>query len=89
MFNCACYLSLLFEKVQAIPTPGPGRDELILTLPGRAIAQLRKAKEAGKEDLLLMLADTDFDPIRSREEFQAFRRELEALKPPAKTPSRR
>jgi serine/threonine-protein kinase len=75
-FNCACYLSLLFKDVQGAAKPGPDRDALTRTLPGRALAQLRKAREAGMRDVGVMLGDADFDPIRTREEFQALCREV-------------
>jgi serine/threonine-protein kinase len=75
-FNCACYLSLLFGEAQKMPRASAERDALVRALPERAIAQLRKAKAAGIRDLALILDDPDFDPIRTREEFQAFRKEL-------------
>jgi serine/threonine-protein kinase len=83
-FNAACYLSLLFKDVQDSAKPGAERDELTRTLVGRALAQIRKAREAGMVGVGTMLVDPDFDPIRDREEFQALRRELDAAKPPEK-----
>jgi serine/threonine-protein kinase len=83
-FNAACYLSLLFKDVQDSAKPGAERDELTRTLVGRAIAQLRKAKETGLEGVGVLLVDSDFDPIRGREEFRAFRREVAPAKPPEK-----
>jgi tetratricopeptide (TPR) repeat protein len=83
-YNAACYLSLLFKEVQDAPTPGPDRDALRRTLVDRAIAQLRKAKEAGLQGLGPLLDDPDFDPIRAREEFQALRPERGPANPPEK-----
>jgi serine/threonine-protein kinase len=80
-FNAACYLALLFKDVQDSAKPGAERDALINTLVNRSIAQLRKAKAAGLQGVGAMLDDTDFDPIRTREEFQAFRREVSPPKP--------
>jgi serine/threonine-protein kinase len=83
-FNAACYLSLLLKDVQDSAKPGAERDALIGTLVGRALAQLRKAREAGLQGVGAMLDDIDFDPIRAREEFQAFRREVRPANPPEK-----
>jgi tetratricopeptide (TPR) repeat protein len=82
-FNAGCYLSLLLRDVQDAP-PGPDRDALTRTLGERAVAQLRKAKEAGLKDMGPQLEDTDLDAIRAREDFQALRREGDSAKPPAK-----
>jgi tetratricopeptide (TPR) repeat protein len=83
-FNAACYLALLFKDVQDSAKPGAERDALITTLVNRSIAQLRKAKAAGLQGVGAMLDDPDFDPIRAREEFEAFRREVTPAKSPEK-----
>jgi serine/threonine-protein kinase len=82
-FNAACYLSLLLRDVQDAP-PGPDRDALTRTLGERAVAQLRKAKEAGLKDMGPQLEDSDLDAIRAREDFQALRRAEDSAKPPMK-----
>jgi tetratricopeptide (TPR) repeat protein len=82
-FNAGCYLSLLLRDVEGAP-PGEERDALTSSLVERAVAQLRKAKEAGLQELGPLLNDSDLDAIRGREEFQALRREAAAAKPPEK-----
>lgn len=84
LFNCACYLSLLFGEVQAMTKTSPERDALMRTLPERAIVQLQTALNQGKTDLATMLVDTDFDPIRQLEVFAKFRKEVDEATTPKK-----
>jgi hypothetical protein len=68
-FNVGCYLSLLFGEVRGLTSHGPDLDYLQRTLVGRAVDQLRKAKNSGSH-LSVATADTDLDPLRDQPEFR-------------------
>jgi serine/threonine protein kinase/tetratricopeptide (TPR) repeat protein len=54
------------------------RDRLAEDYGGRAVAQLRRAIEAGYRDADHMKTDSDLDPLRQREDFRKLITELEA-----------
>ena len=68
LYNLACFQSLL-SGIAAQPGSGL-TDADVHGLGGRAVATLRRAVDAGLQDIAFMRRDTDLNPLRSRPDFQ-------------------
>jgi serine/threonine protein kinase len=68
LYNLACFRSLLSEIAQS---PGSGlTDADVQKLGEQAVATLRRAVEAGLQDVPFIRRDADLKPLRSRADFQ-------------------
>jgi eukaryotic-like serine/threonine-protein kinase len=68
LYNLACFQSLLSGIASQ---PGSGlTDTNVRSLGEQAVATLRRAVDAGLQDVAFMRRDPDLDPLRSRPDFQ-------------------
>ncbi len=74
LYNLACFQSLLSGIASE---PGFGlTDTDVRRLGGQAVATLRRAVDAGLQDVAFMRRDPDLDPLRSRSDFQVMMMDL-------------
>lgn len=85
-YNASCILSRCVPlAAKDAKLPEAKRKELSRRYADRALELLKQAVAKGWKDAAHMKKDTDFDPLRQRDDFKQLIAELEKAQPPAKS----